>query len=95
MARLEHVFHDTSKTLDRVSKARRTAATAVHDLGEQVLVYALAEPYQPLASGFEKLSHVLKTDADLLASQVSAERAGGRRWKRESQSADPSPFDRA
>ena len=72
MARLEHVFHDTSKTLDRVSKARRTAATAVHDLGEQVHVYALAEPYQPLASGFEKLSHVLKTDADLLASQVSA-----------------------
>ncbi|KWU41573.1 hypothetical protein RHOSPDRAFT_9762, partial [Rhodotorula sp. JG-1b] len=73
MARLEHVFHDTSKTLDRVSKARRTAATAVHDLGEQVHVYALAEPYQPLASGFEKLSHVLKTDADLLASQSVSE----------------------
>jgi hypothetical protein len=36
----------------------------------------MGQSYQPVASGFEKLSHVLKTDADLLASQVSAVRAG-------------------
>ncbi|GAA5993174.1 hypothetical protein JCM10908_001324 [Rhodotorula pacifica] len=73
MARLETVFNDTSKTLDRVSKARRTAASAVHDLGEQCNVYALAESYQPLAHGFKKLSNVLKMDADLLASQSVSE----------------------
>lgn len=70
MARLETVFADTAKTLDRVSKSRRTAAGAVHDAGEQTNTFALAEPYAPLANGFKRLAHTLKADADLLASQV-------------------------
>lgn len=70
MARLETAFADTAKTLDRVSKARRSAAASVHELGEQFNTFALAEAYQPLAVGGKRLSHTLKADADLLASQV-------------------------
>ncbi|POY72934.1 hypothetical protein BMF94_4010 [Rhodotorula taiwanensis] len=73
MARLETVFADTAKTLDRVSKSRRTAAGAVHDAGEQTNTFALAEPYAPLANGFKRLAHTLKADADLLASQSVSE----------------------
>lgn len=73
MARLETAFADTAKTLDRVSKARRSAAASVHELGEQFNTFALAEAYQPLAVGSKRLSHTLKADADLLASQSVSE----------------------
>ncbi|GAA5874904.1 hypothetical protein JCM8547_003606 [Rhodosporidiobolus lusitaniae] len=68
MARLESTFHDTAKTVDRVSKARRAAAGAVNELGETLNTFAMAEEYQPLANGFKRLARTVRVDADLLAS---------------------------
>ncbi|EMS18242.1 hypothetical protein NBRC10512_003927 [Rhodotorula toruloides] len=68
MSRLESTFHDTAKTIDRVSKTRRAAATSVNDLGDQLNTFALAESYAPLAAGFKRLARSVKVDADLLAS---------------------------
>ncbi|KAJ8296205.1 Vacuolar protein sorting-associated protein 17 [Rhodotorula toruloides] len=69
MSRLESTFHDTAKTIDRVSKTRRAAATSVNDLGDQLNTFALAESYAPLAAGFKRLARSVKVDADLLAVQ--------------------------
>jgi hypothetical protein len=70
MARLETTFHETAKTVDRVSKARRATAEGVNALGDQVQTFAMAEPYAPLANGFKRLARTIKADADLLAVQV-------------------------
>ncbi|BGP29744.1 Vacuolar protein sorting-associated protein 17 [Rhodotorula toruloides] len=73
MSRLESTFHDTAKTIDRVSKTRRAAATSVNDLGDQLNTFALAESYAPLAAGFKRLARSVKVDADLLAVQSMQE----------------------
>ncbi|BGP22509.1 vacuolar protein sorting-associated protein VPS17 [Rhodotorula toruloides] len=73
MSRLESTFHDTAKTIDRVSKTRRAAATSVNDLGDQLNTFALAESYAPLANGFKRLARTMKVDADLLAVQSMQE----------------------
>lgn len=70
MARLETTFHETAKTVDRVSKARRATAESVNALGDQVQTFAMAEQYAPLANGFKRLARTIKADADLLAVQV-------------------------
>lgn len=70
MARLETTFHDTAKTIDRVSKSRRATAGSVNELGGQLDAFAMAEAYAPLANGFKRLARTMKVDADLLAVQV-------------------------
>ncbi|GAA6003559.1 hypothetical protein JCM10207_000389 [Rhodosporidiobolus poonsookiae] len=69
MARLETTFHETAKTVDRVSKTRRATAGAVNELGDQIATFAMAETYAPLANGFKRLARTMKVDADLLAVQ--------------------------
>ncbi|GAA5993354.1 hypothetical protein JCM11641_000860 [Rhodosporidiobolus odoratus] len=73
MARLETTFHDTAKTIDRVSKSRRATAGIVNELGGQLDAYAMAETYAPLANGFKRLARTMKVDADLLAVQSISE----------------------
>ncbi|GAA5916372.1 hypothetical protein JCM5296_006190 [Sporobolomyces johnsonii] len=69
MARLETAFMDAAKVVERTSKTRRAAATAVNELGDQLNTFAMAEGYQPLANGFKRLARSCKVDADLLAIQ--------------------------
>ncbi|GAA5942472.1 retromer subunit VPS17 [Sporobolomyces koalae] len=69
MARLETNFLDASKTVERVSKTRRQAATSVNELGDQINTFAMSETYPPLANAFKRLARTMKVDADLLAVQ--------------------------
>jgi len=71
MARLETTFLDSAKTVEKLSKSRRLAATAVNELGDQTNTFAMSETYAPLAGGFKRLARSIKVDADLAALQVS------------------------
>ncbi|GJN88144.1 hypothetical protein Rhopal_001100-T1 [Rhodotorula paludigena] len=70
MARLETAFNDSAKVVDKVSKTRRTTATSVSELGDQLTTFAMAESFQPLANGLKRLGRTMKVDADLLANQA-------------------------
>jgi len=75
MARLETTFLDSAKTVEKLSKSRRLAATAVNELGDQTTAFAMSEAYAPLAGGFKRLARSIKVDADLAALQVGRFRA--------------------
>lgn len=77
MARLETTFHDTSKAVEKLSKARRQAASSVNELGDQLNTYAMSETYTPLANGFKRLARGMKVDADILNVQVSSKLRAG------------------
>ncbi|GAA6024755.1 hypothetical protein JCM11491_004803 [Sporobolomyces phaffii] len=69
MARLESTFLESSKTVEKLSKSKRQAATAVNELGDQITTFSMSENYAPLASGFKRLARGMKVDADLMAVQ--------------------------
>ncbi|GAA5882304.1 hypothetical protein JCM16303_004060 [Sporobolomyces ruberrimus] len=69
MARLETTFLETSKTVERMSKSRRQAATVVNELGDQITTFSMSENYAPLAGGLKRLARGMKVDADLMAVQ--------------------------
>lgn len=72
MARLEATFLDANKTVEKVSKSRRQAASAVNEVGDQLNTFAMSETYTPLANGFKRLARGMKVDADISNVQVSS-----------------------
>lgn len=71
MTRLELQFNETSKVIEKVSKARRQVALAYNDVGDHLNTFATTETYTPLANGIKKLARTTKVQADLLAVQVN------------------------
>ena len=70
MSGLETQFDDVAKAVEKVSQARRKAASAQADVSEHLDAFATTEPYLPLAGGIKRLARTLKATADLSAAQA-------------------------
>ncbi|SCV72472.1 BQ2448_4009 [Microbotryum intermedium] len=73
LAKIEHHLQETSKSIDRLSRARRQLAIATNDIGDQLTTFSTVETYAPLAGGFKRLARTHKSLSDVLIGESGAE----------------------
>ena len=73
MSHLELTFSEAAKVVERLSRARRAAAVAQAEVGDQLATFAMTETYAPLAAGVRKVARSVKVGAELMGAQASSE----------------------
>lgn len=73
MTRLEGIFGDVARAMDKAGQNRRSLSTALAELADQLSAFATTESHLPLSTGFRKTAEGVKRLGDVNAGLASAE----------------------
>ncbi|KAG7096701.1 hypothetical protein E1B28_004115 [Marasmius oreades] len=73
LAKLEGLFFDSAKAVDKLAVSRRTLAAAHSEMGNKLINVATSEAHPPLANAFRKLGRTWHSLADLDQAQAISE----------------------